>query len=283
MDTERRNEEWFEGEGMPQFAKLQYFRRRLTTCAFIDVRTLPLRRHLEEPLERLNLDGSLNRTANRGSHISNNIPSMSASSSQMSVSEDGRSSSARFRFREQSSTPMTANEDVDDTTSSVNATHGTATAQDPDEKSFIWGLEPHDHKDLSAERYKPGPNNGQDEHAGSCSITSSLVSITNNLLVPNSNKHSTITTATRIALLILLTAISFVNFAIAIHTIHLARHQTTTLKEAKFSLLLTTHIVAVCAALGAVVLRRTPTEALLYFVVIILLGNMVRRETECLL
>jgi hypothetical protein len=92
-----------------------------------------------------------------------------------------------------------------------------------------------------------------------------------------------ITTTTRITLLIILTAISFTSFAIAIHTIHLAHQKATTLKHTKLTLLLTTHIVAICAAFGAVVVRRPPTEALLYFVVIVLLGNMVRREAECFL
>lgn len=39
----------------------------------------------------------------------------------------------------------------------------------------------------------------------------------------------------------------------------------------------------VCAALGALIVWRPPIEALLYFAVIVLLGNMVRREAESLI
>jgi hypothetical protein len=237
------------------------------------------RSHLLKPLNLFHEDGiTLREPAIQASQASR-LPSISVSSSQNSTSDDGRSSGVHLR-REQSSTPMTIDDDVNDTTSSVNATHGTATIRD-DEKPFVWGL--------AEEIHNQGPNRGQNEHAGSLFpfliiINSSASASTNSIIVNHQaqthNVLALFNTTTRFTLAVL-TALIFLNFGIAIRTICLAHQKATTLKHTKFTLLLTTHIVAVCAALGAVMVRRTPTEALLYFTVIVLLGNMVRREVEC--
>lgn len=97
-----------------------------------------------------------------------------------------------------------------------------------------------------------------------------------------SDSRSVQTTARKVLLTVLFT-LGLLSFGIAIRTMQLAYNRATILANAKLALLLSTHVIAVCAALGAVVVRRSPTEALLYFVVIVLLGNMVRREVESLI
>lgn len=183
---------------------------------------------------------------------------------------------------------MTADNDLDDTTSTVNATHGTArTVRDFEETPFIWGqneINESQVNDLDNRR-----NKELEEYAGNhfpYTINPSAYTPTNTTLATQESQPTIIpspfTTQIRF-ILVFLTSMTFLSLGIAIHTIHLARNKAIALKEAKLTLLLTTHVVAVCAALGAVVVRRTPTEALLYFVVIVLLGNMVRREAECFL
>lgn len=94
------------------------------------------------------------------------------------------------------------------------------------------------------------------------------------------NHPSQLSTSIRISILVILTVVSFLSIILSIHTILLGIQHATTLKDVKLTLLLTTHVIAVCGALGAVIVGRGTIEALLYFVVIVLLGNMVRREVE---
>jgi hypothetical protein len=87
----------------------------------------------------------------------------------------------------------------------------------------------------------------------------------------------------RIFFLVLLSVIGIMSLFAATWKFAQARQGLATLKETKFVFLLSTHGIAVCAAIGAIILRRPPMEALLLFTAIMIGGAGVRREIECVL
>lgn len=62
---------------------------------------------------------------------------------------------------------MTAHDHLDDTTSTVNATHGTArTIRDFEETPFIWGQQNHDNSNQTNEAHDRRKKEQVEEHAG---------------------------------------------------------------------------------------------------------------------
>ncbi|QDS68403.1 hypothetical protein FKW77_010770 [Venturia effusa] len=176
-----------------------------------DVRTMRLRPHLAETLDSLHDNGELKTPINQSSQASQ-ISSRSVSSSHISTSDRGHSSSIEPRH-EPPATPMINGENPGDTTSTANATRGSARkVRDSDDAPFRWGQ--NDVERLQAIEAHGERHKEQEEHAAA-----------HETRMQSSNRPTAIKQTRRYILLTLL------GFGIAIHMIRLARHRAATLKE----------------------------------------------------